>query len=565
MEHINNIASQVGESILFKLDGPITGIQSITGYTDSTVGEDQFKFFEKEFRYTLDGINWGEWIDLSNNNLQQIPIQQNYDFDIQYRYTRRGDVGGDLEWCWINLETVKGDVSCGESFSDSVFSHFFSCCCDEEVLKWCVNVLRKLYENGIVSKTLIRGGDANRNNADRDYIDFWRSITCYFALFVGYARKFENLQQEDLLLSKYIKDRGIFIDNTQSLQDMQWIMKNYYSQINQRGTVSIIKSRSSEATIDGELLRLISYNQIKDEFLFAVSNQQTCGWTVNLHSPLYKGVQNQKELVKIFKIPTQWDSASDIYPLINSSACTVSEQSGELILSIVPVSGQKSGISVGSLISQTQGLFEVGLFEAGLFQEAGSADQPIDQFKTNVDPSIDYHLSFYAKTNHSSAKITVAGLGFDVFDNSANPQAVDLSIGSNVALQQVTLPKINEWYHVRMIIFASSQKYVNNQDILKTSLNVGSNLKMSNAMARFAPEVVLDNTNSDIANSTVLEVKDVKFAPVKTDYGKGFVGGSAIAQIWLKNNSLQFDQQEVENNIRNYLIPYKMGLVNNFL
>lgn len=565
MEVVNNIASEVGESILFKLDGPINSVQSIVGYTDSTIGEDQFKFFDKEFRYTLDGINWGEWITLSNVNLQQIAIQPSYDFDIEYRYTRRGDVGGELEWCWINLETVKAEIACGEGFSGSVFAHFFNCCCDEEVLKWCTNVLRKLYENGIVSQTLIRGQNRNANNDDRDYIDFWRSITCYFALFVAYARKFEQLQDNDFLLSKYVRDRGVFTKNNQSLIDLQWIMKNHFTEINQRGTISIINTKDQGSQLDGELLRLISHNSAQDEFLFAISNNRTCGWTVNQHSPLYKGIQNQPNLIKQFKIPRTWSTATDIFPLVNPQACTLTQQGDDVVLEITPVSASMSGISVGSLIGQTEGVFEPGLFEEGLFEGAGSSNQPIEPFKTNIDPSIDYHLSFYAKTNDLSAKITVAGLGFDAFNQPTNPETLDLLTSGNVGLKKVTLPKVDQWYHIRMIVFASSQRYVDSQDILRTSLNVGDNLKMSNAMARFASEVVLDNTNSDIAQSTVLSIKDVEFSPVKTNYSKGIIGGMSIAEIWLKNNSLQYDEQQVENNIRNYLIPYKMGLTNNFL
>ena len=582
MTEVNNILSSTGQAIRFKLDGPITGVEGIEGFTDKVTGEDQFKFIEKEFRFTTDAINWGNWIELTDQNLQQIDIKPQFDFDIEYRYTRRGSEGGEIEWCWINLNTVKADTNCGEAFSDSIFAQFFNCCCDQEVLNWCTNVLEKVYASGIVSKSLVRNQNRNLNNEDRDYIDFWRSITCYFALFVAYARKFENLDQEQSLLTEYLTQRGMYLSSDQPLDSMQTLMKRYHNQISKRSTIRMVQSSEE---IDGELLRLTSYDAHQDEFLFSSSNSKTCGWSVNQNSPLFRTIHNQLDLIKIYNIPKDAQIASEVFPLINEDACTLVNSSSSLgsvgvsaavkeppILEITPVISQKSGISVGGILSQTQGLFEEGLFEEGLFEQGSTPGQNAEDFKVIVSSNITYALSFYMKTTDLSAKISVSGLGFDGLDRVVNPLNLGVTTGglsvtklSNVALNKITLPKVDQWYYVRVILFNSSQRFIDDPEVLKTSLGVGNNLKMSNSMIRFAPEVVLDNTNSDIAPSTKISLKNIEFKPLNTDYGKGFVGGTSLIETWMKNNSLQLNEEDINQAVRNDLIPYKMGFVNNFI
>jgi hypothetical protein len=76
---------------------------------------------------------------------------------------------------------------------------------------------------------------------------------------------------------------------------------------------------------------------------------------------------------------------------------------------------------------------------------------------------------------------------------------------------------------------------------------------------------VLGNTNSDIAPSTKISLKNIEFKPLNTDYGKGFVGGTSLIETWMKNNSLQLNEEDINQAVRNDLIPYKMGFVNNFI
>jgi hypothetical protein len=187
MAIVGNISNEIGDVMIIKSAIPIIGIINLTSYTDLTTGETGTSYFQKEFRYSLDGFIFSTWEELTDINLQAITIRPVDYFFIEYRYTHKGSVVSDLIF---NSVTINGDfeyLSCGVTFENSIFAEFIQCP-DEEVLGWCINVTQKLYEKGIVPSYIDRG---NREE-DQDYIDFWRTIAFFFAILVIYARKFEN-------------------------------------------------------------------------------------------------------------------------------------------------------------------------------------------------------------------------------------------------------------------------------------------------------------------------------------------------------------------------------------
>lgn len=576
----NNILTQPNQYIVFKMNTPVTSISSIDGYTDETVGEDASVYFERYFRYSIDTINFSNWIQLTDTSLQQIQFEPHYDVVIEFKYIRVGDSGGQLQWNWTNLECSKVQKQCGSVFDQSIFSTFYDCCCNDDVLIWCSNVLNKLYDKGILMQAMTRNQNQNQNQEDRDFIDFWRSVSCYFAMIVSYARIFENIDQRKELLRSYLNARHLYVKNTQGLSDMRMLMKNRFKIIRKRGTLSMTSTlrfveQSSyintlfDQDIDGEFLRMISFNPIKDEFLFSVTHENNIGLSINQHSPLYKGIQQQSMLVKLYNIPNNWTNAEDIYPIINPSKCTALGSLDDVVLSIAtPEQGQVAGIGIGEGIFGGAALFEPGLFEPGLFQgDIGDQIDFFNKFTTIVDNSIGYQLCFYAKVSDLSVKLSVVIHGFDLNNQPIQPSSLDiLSSGDqNVALSKVTLPKTDQWYFVRVNIYKSTQAYQNNQQLLKPSLLEGNHLKMSDFISKLSPEIVLDNTGADVLDKQTLELKQVQLLPLMTEYGKGLVQGQSLIETWIKNNSLQFDQSEIKSNIRNNMIPYRMAIKNNFL
>ena len=213
MAIVGNTASEIGDVMIIVTDIPLTGISSITGYTDSTVGETGTRFFDKKFRYSLDGglnFNIEDYIDLNPTNLTAVPVDPTYDIIFEYRYERAGtDATGLLEWNSTNLTTTSVPYVSGDSFDSSIFSYFFTTSYHPVLLGWCLNVLEKLYSPGILPQSMTRNENQNVNQDDRDFIDFWRSVTHYYALLVGYARGFEEFRSNKLLLVEYLRQRGI--------------------------------------------------------------------------------------------------------------------------------------------------------------------------------------------------------------------------------------------------------------------------------------------------------------------------------------------------------------------
>ena len=76
-------------------------IKQILGFTANISGETNSVYFDKEFRYSSDGILWSDYKQLTNNNLSGITI---YDGKIylQYRFTQVGH--GNLSINSISLD-----------------------------------------------------------------------------------------------------------------------------------------------------------------------------------------------------------------------------------------------------------------------------------------------------------------------------------------------------------------------------------------------------------------------------------------------------------------------------
>lgn len=535
---MQNELTYVGQSIEIGLSHPISKVTSIIGFTSSITGITGTRTALLAFRYSTDSCNWSEWTTLSTPNLTALTLDPSQDFDIEYRVTRTGsDTSGVLAFNWITLDINYAQVSCPEPFINSVFSNLIDCNSDE-MLSWCSNVLRKVYEPGIVSKVLVRNNKDNEDNEDRDYIDFWRSISCLFALYVLFSRKLERFEDLDRLLEKYIEVKGLYNHNDQESVDSLFIMNKLISQYSERGTIrEMLHRQVGEGVLvhpTGELLRLISFHETTDEFLYNTTSQKSGGWTVGKHSPLYKGVIDQKDLIKTYYIKDDL-TITQSFPLINSGSCSYVTEGDDVVIRVNSVSNQMSGI--------------------------GTLTQPLSQFLSIVSPNVCYEISFLAKVSSTNVKLTIGLFGYNSSDNPADPSVIDILNSGNIALNKVQLPKANEYYLVRVIIFPSSTPYINDSAVIKTSLNKGSNLVLNNSCVKVIPRVVLDNTSNNSVGS--LYIKNFAFKVSSTNYSKGgLINNVKISELWIKNNS-QYDDTEVSDVIRDKMIPYRSGLLIN--
>lgn len=548
MAIVGNTASEIGDVMIMTTEIPLVGISSITGFVDSVVGVTGTRLFEKKFRYSLDGgLNFNQegYIDLTTPNLTSIPVDPSYDIFVEYRYERVGtDTTGLLEWNFTELTTTNVSTDLGPVYSDSVFNFFYPSVQHPTLVNWCLNVTEKMYRQGLLAKSLTRGENQNIDQEDRDFIDIWRSISCYFSLLVGYARGFRDFRENKVLLVDFLSQRGMYVCQEQNLVDLQYIQENYWDEMRHRGTALIAKPKGTDINgtpkpVDGELLRLICYNAICDEFLFAISEFNKFGWVVNEWSPLWKGISGQAQLTKIYEQTVTVEDLSK-YPLINSGNISIANEGGVgnvMVIDAVPDT-EVAGI--------------------GIVGDAYDAD-----FATNVDPNLSYELSFLVK---GTEPITVQVNSYSQSGTPISMKAVNVFTlpDENVSLQEVVLPG-GTFMKVQVIIRPYDYLFDPDPTQTLTSLNTGTNLKFKSEFAcKLIPKILLDNTNGG-GVSGELRLYNIRFAPLSTPYSTGFINTANLIQTWIKNNQKSLTEDEIYDIIKFYLIPYTASLKNNYL
>ncbi len=552
MAIVNNILTEIGDTVIVQANIPITGLATITGYIDTVLGVTGTRFFKKEFRYSLDTINWTVWEDLTVPNLTAIPIDPLYDFMVEYRYTRDGtDTTGTLEFDNVDLQGTYITHSCGLAFDNSVFSYFFSSCSALPILEWCINVLEKMYKPGIVSKVLIRDVNQNQNNEDRDYIDFWRAVGCYFGTLVAYAREFELYASNRDLLLRYLKERGMFVCGGETLVDLNYLTNNFYDEIRHRGTPQMLLKKGtlvngSPKPVNGEMLRLLCFDKDCDEFNIGVSEYNTLGIVVNSWSPLYQGTGPQAQLVKIYEAT---DDFVDItkYPLINPGNCSIVTDASKEVLSIDAVAaGQVAGIGLATPLTPTP--TDIG-------------------FSTNISINVTYEVSFYVNMVDPATPLSVRLYGYDLNDilrDIRDVKTSPLMPVTNDAIVEEVMSTTGTYYFVRVMVYPSNHLYNTTTTITTPDIGVGNNLKSTDLVCKIVPEIVLDNTNG-AGVSGELRIWGMKFTPSITPYSTGFIGVSHFFQTWVENNNGEFTNEQITAAMLKYLLPYRASLQNNFV
>jgi hypothetical protein len=333
MAVVNNVVTEIGDVLQINVDVPILGLVTLASFIDQTIGTTSNRYFNKKFRYSVDGITFSEWLELTNENLQSVVVEPTNTFLLQYFYERSGsDNTGTLEFDEVTLQGTFEALPVPDLYSRSIFAQFFDFY-NPCSLGWALNVLEKLYK-GIVPKYIERGQNDNQNWEDQDFISFWKSITHFFALFVCYSRLFENIESNDIILDAYLKSHDLIINDDISNTDAIYLMNNLFDEVRQRGTIQIAleKDNSDESSssflneyvkqVDGELLRLI--NKKIDEFIFCPMEPEKVGWTIDQSSPLYLGINNAFNAIKWYE-KSQGIVDLSKYPLINSQYMSLVE------------------------------------------------------------------------------------------------------------------------------------------------------------------------------------------------------------------------------------------------
>lgn len=553
MAIVLNTVSEQGDVLIIQVETPILGIVLLSSFLDNVEGESATKYFNKQFRYSLDGITYSNWQDLTNENILGIQIEPTNLFRVEYRYERIGtDNTGLLTFNEVTLNGQFQAISNPDLYDRSIFAQFFDFW-DPEVLTWALNVLEKIYR-GIIPKYIERGQNDNSNWEDRDFIDFWMAITHYFAIFVRYIRLFENIGTNKALLLQYLENHDLYICNEISESDLIYLMNNLFDEIRQRGTIQIALSKeeieesssslileNQAKQIDGELLRLICKKNT-DEFIFCPVESWKVGWFLNQSSPMYKGINAAYNAIKGYEKSEDFIDLNK-YPLVYSQYCSTKTDGSKKVLSIDQVpNGIISGISADIL----------------------------NDFKVIVDPSMDYEITFWMKQDVIS---TQQGLDFaikalDSNGNQINMQEINLGNSRNYFANKINLNQVDKWYFVRGIIYHKDADLLSIEesqlDLFRGSV-VSNHLRFSsNNITYIIPTLALNNESG--VNSNEYLIWDFKIRPLKFKQEVcGFLGIKNLTYSWLKNNSNSFSNDQITDIMKRKLMPYNQTIINEFL
>lgn len=536
----------------------VRGRLSLQSFTDSFSNISGGRGVIREFRVSMDGIFFTEWMEITNENLALTEYRSDSLLKIEIRYTRTGPDDGvaisfqslQITGAWIAIEFIAPTLM-SSVFGSLIGTDFLSELED--------NLFKKLYFRGIIPEYITRAENVSYDE-DRDYIALFYSMARFFALLIAFFKRFENLGNDEELLREQVRGFGIYFDEgSVTLEDLQYLAANYYSQIQQRGTAMIAKRRGETlpdgrtAAVDGELIRLL-HSSVYNELLIGNVAIYKMGWCVRSSSPLYRGTCRSVNLNKTPENSEDFKSLNN-FPIINDRSNTVigTTSDGKNALKIqLNSAGAKAGI---------------GRLE----------DEDISQYLITADPAISYEVTFAFRIvsgTRSSLNLYFDIEGFD--DNKQKLQDSFISLDGSFSNGRIIehtcgIWKQGVWYFARGIIHSYGANPVNG---VKTNLGVGCDLIFNNPFLRYIyPRIMFESGSG----SAQIEIWDFKIRPllwgksvlpgrdnaVAQSNSMGFVQVGGFMYTYARNNNNSKSQEEITDIIEKYLYPY--GKVNMFV
>lgn len=515
MAVIENKVTEEGDVLVIKPEVPIVGLISLYNFVDTTDNESVTDFFKKEFRYSINGgITFSSWILLTIGNIQTLIISKENQFIIEYKYTRVGATPSvDLTFNNIlvsgTTETLPYPV-----YNTTYFKDFFEVS-SIEVFGWALNVLEKLYLTGILPEYMTRGEESSDILEDQDFLNFWHSITHYFAVIVYYARQYRDISSSSTLIELFLSNRDIEFGSA-TLEDAILLFNNYIEEFRSKGTFSIVNKKSDGYTTDGEFLRLIGFED-PEEFIFALLQNFETGWCIGKSSPVWNGSENTINTIKGYEY-TKDVIDLDLYPLLNASN-----------ISIVGSNMEISNVSIGN--------------KSGIYQDGDNTK------RITVSPDLDYEISFFAKISNLNTPISFSLKGYDAEGGNVSFERVTNGDNSNDFFLKQVLKVSNEFYWIRGILY--SQDKVN--DVNSVFSPSGVNLRSKSTLKFIVPNILLDNETGSTGTNK-LALWNIKVRPLKIPFTRGQLGIRNIILTYLTNRNSKYSIDKIESIMRNNLI-----------
>lgn len=550
---VNNTLSEIGDILYIYSQVVVDGDVSLNNYIDEINGETPTRFFDKKFRYSKDGLNYSNWIDLTNTNIQLISGMVRGLLFLEFKYERSGiDNTGILEFLGLK---VNGNVIlqiCNNTTTlESIFSELYN----NDFYTTAVrnNLLRKIYYHGIVPKFIERGEGID----DEDYISFWGAISLFLAFVSSFSNNFDIIFFKRDLLTEYLYQQGLkFCRKEITFTDLQYLTSNLYDEIRKRGTSLTYKKKHSEllsgdfTMTDGEWMRILCRNHY-DEFLLDIIEKERHGYCIGSSSPLYNGT-NQSEQLNKTKENTKDFIDLNKYSLFG--AYNLITDGSKKCLSI-------SGANLSGLGFNPNNIPKITKLSNLI----------------TVDPELDYEITFDIKRKSGSGLINFGVLGYN--RNGVYKENSIQNINNNSIYRDFLVMGVDElcriqdiWYSVRGIIYAKNSQSLSIENS-RLNIGFGNNLKFSSFELAEKIQIQLNSKNSDILIHNLkmrplirgkhilpLNGKDIKTSVNPYIKNPQFVQAPLMVLNWRKNNNESMDEKELDNFIQEFLLPYQQKL-----
>lgn len=401
-----------------------------------------------------------------------------------------------------------------EIYNKTVFKRFF-----EEnnpaVMEWAENVLEKVSSPGILPTFIKKDGE--------DFKAYWETVCHIFALVVLYAKQYNEIDTNKILFELFIENRGLVMDEVDTLEQMQYLFDNYVKEYRKRGTIDIV---NKEGTILGELLRLIRY-KTEEEFIFALLMARDTGWTMGYSSPTWNRTDTVLNVTKGYETT---ESITDLnaYPLVNPTGVVV----------VSDIDNDGNPIQAMTFVGNSL----VGISSA----EDKSKLLPVSENMT-------YQISFKVKTssvNNQNLKfgVEVYGKGKQVMTcKESYGEAESISFVSNDGA--LSLPFAGVYYECRGILSRKDRAYAS-----PVALNFpnGRGLQMKEGTSYLSLSLTQDRSQA----SSSVYIYDIKIKPIFLPFYQGHLGEKDVIAVYYKNNSLE-SNEGVKDFMETYLVAYK--------
>lgn len=508
--------TEVEDTLILQGD-PVLGATKLKSIVFSQEGEG---LLTKFLRYSVDSLNWSEWIDLSECDLGSIAVDPYHFFSFEIKLVKINGLSVTFKSVEIIFDYgVPNEPSFYKDFPLSKFVPYYN----YSSIEWSLNVLEKIYRQGIVPKYIERS--SNENWEDRDYIDFWFPIIYYLSLNLTFNKIFKNLVWYPTLLYEYLRQKGLYLGSSIRLAELFYLMENYYSEIMKRGSLSCLVDRfdsNTGVTLRSELSRLIDKKDF-DEFLMVIISSSESGWVVgetccgfaetDFYKGFIKGFEDTEEVRDLLK-----------YPLADPSKFLI-------------VDGKLTSISNPLII--------------------GSKEEVIEPL-ISVNPYNSYEVSFKFKVigeNEDTLRIGVSAgcKGLDSLKifienafgaNNGTVKAYPMNCRNGVT------------YYVKFCLYGLDEdvSIFDSDSVNSYLVNYNGSRFNSSSVKFISPWIQLSSNNP----SDKVYIWDIKIRLL--DKRNIFVGNRTETVMFLKNNNLEMTNETISKIIKEYLLPLNFNI-----